>query len=218
MGTRGYRKWVLRAARWAADYPYHDDAFFEAQEALLLRLQPGSVGTVPHWAPEDEKDMGKPEEFAHRLVFGLYNAVPAMRDGWALDVRIEDNEAGNPTAAHVSGYSYEDEDAEGLALTVPLEELVCRSEPALRKLHARIVESLPSYSREVRKQAAEKALPVAQAMLLTLEEVEQLGGMLNLEDQLDEVRSNLELLVWDLEELAEEGMLSEEISSEEDLA
>lgn len=41
--------------------------------------------------------------------------------------------------------------------------------------------------------------------------------MLNLEDQLDEVRSNLELLVWDLEELAEEGMLSEEISSEEDL-
>lgn len=78
---------------------------------------------------------------------------------------------------------------------------------------------LPSYSREARKQAAEKVfvLPAAQAMLLTLDEVEQLGGVLNLEDQLDEVRSNLELLVWDLEELAEEGMLSEEISSEEDL-
>ncbi len=47
--------------------------------------------------------------------------------------------------------------------------------------------------------------------------MEQLGGVLNLEDQLDEVRSNLELLVWDLEELAEDGLLSEEISSEEDL-
>ena len=41
--------------------------------------------------------------------------------------------------------------------------------------------------------------------------------MLNLEDQLDEVRSNLEMLVWDLEGLAGEGMLPEEISGEDDL-
>ena len=144
-----------------------------------MRLQPGSVGKVPDWAPEDEKDRGEPEELAHRLVFGPYNAVPAVREAWALDVRIEsdDDALGGPAVARVSGYSYEDKDAEGFALTVPLEELACKSgEPALRKLHARIAGSLPSFSRKARKQAAEKASPLAQEMLWRLREMERLGA------------------------------------------
>lgn len=42
-----------------------------------------------------------------------------MREAWALDVRIESDEAAlrGPVVARVSGYSYEDKDAEGFALT-----------------------------------------------------------------------------------------------------
>jgi hypothetical protein len=185
--------------------PPYQDAFFEVQEALLLRRQPGSVGIVSDWVPEDEKGMGEADEIVHQLLFGLYSAVPAVRKDWTLDVDIEPDETGTTAVAHVGGYSHEDEDAEGFTLTVPLEELVCRSEPGAGPEKASRPDRrvLTSYSREVRKQAAEKALPAAQAMLLTLEELEQLGGVLNLEGQLDEARSNLELLVWDLEELAD---------------
>lgn len=63
----------------------------------------------------------------------------------------------------------------------------------------------------------EKASPLAQEILCRFRELERLGGVLKLEDQLDEVRSNLEMLVWDLKELVEEGMLSEEGSGKEDL-
>lgn len=103
------------------------------------------------------------------------------------------------------------------ACEIPLAEFACKSGMGLKKIHARIAATIPRYSAEVRRGAVERTMPAVVEIISNLDEMEPYAGILNVEDQLDEIRYQVERLSGDLEEIGETGMLGDDaVADEED--
>jgi hypothetical protein len=93
---RRYERWVMRVAESITGL--RPDSRAEAEEALLLRLEEGTIGRVsprryfePEEVPDNPEeyfgDQGDPSEAARSMVFALYVAVGGQE--WGFHVEAE---------------------------------------------------------------------------------------------------------------------------------
>lgn len=220
--ARGYGRWVVRAARYITGYPHYEESF-AAFQAVCMRLQPGQIGALP---PEemreyDAHDAGvdptDPDELARHTIRGLFYAMPELHTGWTVSVELFERRATSrrdPVRfAAVKGYCHIQ--PKEFSCELPLAEFACKSEMSLQKLHARIAATIPRYSEEVRRGAVERTMPSVVEIVSNLDEMEAYAGILNVEDQLDEIRYQVERLSGNLEEIGETGMLGDDAVADE---
>lgn len=220
--ARGYDRWVVRTARYITGYPHYEDPW-HAFQAVCMRLQPGQIGALP---PEEMReydaadagiDPSDPDELARHTIRGLFYAVPELQKGWTVSVELLQRRATSrrdPVRfAAVRGCCHIQ--PKEFACEIPLAEFTCKSGMALRKIHARIAATITRYSEEVRRGAVERTMPAIVEIVSNLDEMEAYAGILNVEDQLDEIRYHVERLSGDLEELGETGMLHDDAVAEE---
>ena len=220
--ARGYGRWVVRAARYITGYPHYEDSW-AAFQAVCMRLQPGRIGALPEEMREyDSGDAGVDpsdvDELTRHTIRGLFYAMPELHTGWTVTVELFERRAtsrrdpvryaGVRGCCHIQPKEF--------ACEIPLAEFACKSERSLQKIHARIAATIPRYSAEVRRGAVGRTMPAVVEIVSNLDEMEAYAGILNVEDQLDEIRYQVERLSGDLEEIGETGMLGDDAVAEED--
>ena len=221
--ARGYDRWVVRAARYITGYPHYEDPW-HAFQAVCMRLQPGQIGSLP---PEEMReydahdagvDPSDAEELTRHTIRGLFYAFPELQRGWTVTVELFERKATSRRSpvryAGVRGCCHIQPSE--FASEIPLKEFTCKAGTDLQKIHARIAATIPRYSAEVRRGAVERTMPAVVEIISNLDEMEAYAGILNVEDQLDEIRDHVERLSGDLEEIGETGMLGDDAVAEED--
>ncbi len=199
VAKRRYERWVMRAAElvWG-DYP---DDREEAERVLLARMQEGLVGSVPpsDFLGEGESTLEEVGEYfsdygedhmqaARSLVSALYSA--AGGEEWSLVVKAEMGK--EKPVVSVRGISLDVEGAQ-VDLTVDPNSFACKDASDLRALHERIARELPKRELTV-EEAANVALEAVEDMQGMLEDVREVSGVLDTQEEMREVRVALENL------------------------
>lgn len=210
---RGYEHWAMRAAA-AFTGVRHD--LYEAEEILLNRLEPGWPEKLTREEAEEEFPED-PVELAEHRVWALHRGVGFARETVYVVAHLspghdEEGEPPPPEAfasavVRVSAYADEGggEWAEELVAEKeePLSSYACANERDLRALHERIYRWLPKTGRqrERAREAAREASPVVEELMFRFSAIEELAARLDLEHEMDDVKTALESLFMDLGEM-----------------
>jgi hypothetical protein len=197
VAERRYERWVMRVAQ--SIMGLRPESLGEAEEALLMRLDEGTIGRVsprryfePEEVPDNPNDyLGEededPSDAARSMVFALYEAAGGQE--WGFHVEPE-GERG--TFVRVFGVSIDLED-EQVDVSVDLRSLVCDDTDDLRTLHGRIWRELPKRELGV-EEAASEALYVVEEMREMLEGVRELSDAFEVREETRDVDAALENL------------------------
>lgn len=213
--ARGYDRWARRAASALAGYDA--DTHHMAHGVLLEHLAVGwPAALVAEAKASDSPD--DPAERAEHRVWALHRAVGFARQTLHINVEVspkdvEREELLEPESVRVCAY-HEHTDELLAEKEQPLSDYGCESEDDLRSLHAAIYRWLPrtEYKKTLARQTAARLYPQLEEISADFRRVagsaygdDDAGAMLDLEYEVDDIKTGLESLLMDLAELEEYG-------------